>query len=169
MKFDFNINNIDAVVYDFDGVMTDNKVLTFSDGLEAVVVNRSDGLGIRALKNAGIKQQIISAETNIVVTVRAKKLGIPVLQNCINKLSALKTLCKANSYDLNKVVYVGNDLNDFEVMKAVGFPIAPFDAHEEIKEIAILTTKSVGGSGVIREVAENILGIENFINQIKEE
>ncbi len=144
--------DIDLIVYDFDGVMTDNRVITFQDGTEAVVVNRSDGLGVDLFRSLGIPQLIISTETNPVVEVRATKLRIEVMASCADKKAALENYCKKNGHNLRRVLYVGNDLNDLEVMKVVGFPVAPADAHHEILKISCLVTEAKGGEGVVREV-----------------
>jgi 3-deoxy-D-manno-octulosonate 8-phosphate phosphatase (KDO 8-P phosphatase) len=142
------------IVYDFDGVMTDNRVIIFQDGTEAVIVNRADGLGIDGFRKLGIPQLILSTETNPVVNARAAKLQIDVIASCKEKKLALENYCLGKKYDLNKVVYVGNDLNDLEVMKSVGFPVAPADAHPEIRNIAKLITKAGGGEGVVKELLE---------------
>ena len=143
---------INLIVYDFDGVMTNNKLYLDQDGREMVQVNRADGLGIAEIQKLGIEQIIISTETNPVVSARANKLGIPCLQGINNKKEALKDYCGKKDIDLNNVAFVGNDINDKEAMKAVGLTFCPADAHESIKAISdhILGTK--GGEGIIREL-----------------
>ena len=150
-------SEIDLIVYDFDGVMTDNRVIVFQDGNEAVIVNRADGLGVDRLRALKIPQLILSTETNPVVKTRAAKLKLEVIGSCNDKATALKNYCEQNDYDLQKVVYVGNDLNDLEVMKIVGFPAAPADAHPDIKSFSKLVTKAKGGEGVIRELSDLIV------------
>ena len=145
------------IVYDFDGVMTDNRVLIFQDGTEAVFVNRADGWGVAKLRRAGFRQIILSTETNQVVSARAIKLQIKVLQGCSDKVQELKSFCQINDIDLTKVLYVGNDVNDLDAMRLVGFPVAPADAHPEILKIAKYITKARGGEGVIRELSEWLL------------
>jgi YrbI family 3-deoxy-D-manno-octulosonate 8-phosphate phosphatase len=151
-----HINNIKLFVYDFDGVMTDNKVYIDQNGKEMVQVNRADGLGIAEIKNLGIKQIIISTEENPVVSVRAKKLGIPYLQDVKNKEIALQDYCKKNSIELKQVGYIGNDSNDKDAMEIVGFTFCPVDAHKTIKEISGHVFKRNGGDGVIRELLDLI-------------
>ena len=153
-----NIKNVELIVYDFDGVMTDNKVILREDGLESVVVNRADGLAIGIIKDMGIKQLILSKEKNRVVEVRANKLGIQVVQGLDNKEEILLSYCKENDIQLKNVVYVGNDINDLEVMKIVGYPVCPVDACKEIKKIAKIILNVSGGEGVIRELI-------NYINE----
>ena len=148
--------NIDLIVYDFDGVMTDNRVIIFQDGSEAIIANRADGLGVDRIRALGIPQLILSTETNPVVKARAAKLGLEIVASCADKKIALKNYCEKNGYNLQRVLYVGNDLNDLEVMKVVGFPVAPADAHPEIRKIAKLITGTKGGDGVIRELADAI-------------
>jgi len=146
------LEDIDLIVYDFDGVMTDNRVITFQDGTEAVVVNRADGLGVDRFRSLGIPQLIISTETNPVVEARAAKLRIEVIASCADKRMALENNCEKNGYNLQRVLYVGNDLNDLGVMKVVGFPVAPADAHPDILEISCIVTEARGGEGVVREL-----------------
>lgn len=145
-------NKIKLIVYDFDGVMTDNRVLVSEDGSEAVFCNRSDGMAVIKMKKLGIKQIIISTETNKVVSMRAKKLSIEVLQGIEDKATVLKKYCLKFKIKLNDVMYVGNDTNDLEAMKLVGVGVAPADADESIKKISKIVTKSKGGYGVIREL-----------------
>jgi 3-deoxy-D-manno-octulosonate 8-phosphate phosphatase (KDO 8-P phosphatase) len=154
----FNYRDIDLIVYDFDGVMTDNRVIVFQDGTEAVIVNRADGLGVDCFRRLGIPQLILSTETNPVVKARAAKLHLKVIASCKDKRHTLKSYCTENTYDLNKVMYIGNDLNDLEVMKIVGFPVAPADAHPKIKKIAKLITEAKGGDGVVKELSDYIDG-----------
>ena len=148
--------SIDLIVYDFDGVMTDNRVIVWQDGTEAVVANRADGLGVNRLSALGIPQLILSTEANPVVEARAAKLGLEVIGSCKDKKITLQNYCEGKNYDLNRVVYLGNDVNDLEAMQMVGFPIAPADAHPEVKAVAKLVTTARGGEGVIKELAERV-------------
>jgi YrbI family 3-deoxy-D-manno-octulosonate 8-phosphate phosphatase len=104
----------------------------------------------------GIPQLILSTETNPVVKARAAKLGLEVIGSCKDKKHTLKIFCENKNYDINRVVYVGNDVNDLEAMKMVGFPVAPADAHREVKAVAKLVTAAKGGEGVVKELAERV-------------
>ena len=157
-KFKIRLSDLDLIVYDFDGVMTDNRAIIFQDGTEAVIVNRSDGLGVDRFRDQGIPQLILSTETNPVVKARAKKLRLEVIDSCEDKENALENYCLKNGYELNRVLYIGNDLNDLKVMAIVGFPIAPADAHPIIKKIAKMITDARGGEGVIKEMFDYIDG-----------
>jgi len=145
---------IELLVYDFDGVMTDNKVYVDQNGNETVRVNRADGLGVSEIKKLGIEQIIISTETNPVVSTRANKLGINCLQGIENKKAALREYCKNNNFDLQNVAYVGNDINDKEVMEIAGTTYCPSDAHKSIQIISDYILNTKGGDGVIRELLD---------------
>ena len=148
---------IKLIISDFDGVMTDNRVLVDENGKEAVFVNRSDGLGIGILKKKGIDIIILSTEKNPVVSARARKLNIECIQGVDDKARAIETIAKEKSISLDNIAYIGNDLNDLEAMKMVGLKIAPTDAYQEILDIADITTNAKGGYGVIREVSNLLL------------
>jgi YrbI family 3-deoxy-D-manno-octulosonate 8-phosphate phosphatase len=152
---------ISLFLYDFDGIMTDNKVIVGEDGQESVVCNRSDGLAISIVRQWGVPQAIISTETNKVVIARATKLKIPVLHGIADKKETVLTYCRELNINPQETLYIGNDLNDREAMLSVGYPVCPKDAYKEIQEIAKLILPVGGGSGVIRELL-------NFLN-IKEE
>jgi 3-deoxy-D-manno-octulosonate 8-phosphate phosphatase (KDO 8-P phosphatase) len=145
-------NKISLIIYDFDGVMTDNKVYIDQNGKETVQVNRADGLGVSEIKKLGIEQIIISTEKNPVVSARAKKLDIYCLQGIENKKYALKKYCQNNNIELKKVAYIGNDINDKEVMEIAGTTYCPSDAHKSIQIISDYILKTKGGAGVVREL-----------------
>ncbi len=149
--------DIDLVVFDFDGVFTDNKVYTQQDGTESVVCDRRDSLGINMLKKMDIEMLILSTETNQVVNARAKKMGMGVENSCSDKKAFLADYLTKNSIKKENVIYVGNDLNDFEVMTLIGCPVAPNDAHPKIKDIARIILNTNGGNGAVRELCELII------------
>ena len=148
---------IQLFVYDFDGVMTDNKVYVDQNGNETVQVNRADGLGVAEIKRLEIAQLILSTEKNSVISARAGKLDIPFLHGIDNKKNALINYCRENDITLEKVVYVGNDINDKEAMETVGITFCPADAHDSIKDISNHVLKTKGGDGVIRELLDLII------------
>lgn len=145
-------DNIDCIIYDFDGVMTDNRVLVDQNGTESVFVSRSDGYGIAKIKELGIPQVIISTETNPVVERRAEKLKLDVVHGVADKGNAVREYCEKHGYDLDRVVFMGNDLNDLPAMKIVRHRAAPADAEKEILEIADWISEKNGGYGAIRDL-----------------
>jgi YrbI family 3-deoxy-D-manno-octulosonate 8-phosphate phosphatase len=150
--------DIDAVVLDFDGTQTDDRVLIDSDGREFVSVHRGDGLGIAALRKAGLKLLILSTEQNPVVAARARKLRLPVLHGIDRKDLALKQWCEEQGIAPERVLYVGNDVNDLGCFALVGWPVAVASAHDVVRGAARAVTTLPGGDGAIREIAGWILG-----------
>jgi 3-deoxy-D-manno-octulosonate 8-phosphate phosphatase (KDO 8-P phosphatase) len=145
------------IIFDFDGVLTDNRVWVFEDGREAVACNRSDGLGFDALRRAKIPTLILSTECNPIVSARARKLKTPVLQSCADKKKAVVDYCSTRGISPKEVLYVGNDINDYEAMRIVGMPVCPADAHPRIKAISRIVLQRKGGAGVAREIVERLL------------
>ncbi|MFI9648560.1 cytidylyltransferase domain-containing protein [Streptomyces sp. NPDC052040] len=151
-------DDIDAVVLDFDGTQTDDRVLIDSDGREFVSVHRGDGLGIAALRRSSLAMLILSTEQNPVVAARARKLKIPVLHGIDRKDLALKQWCEEQGIAPERVLYVGNDVNDLPCFALVGWPVAVASAHDVVRGAARAVTTVPGGDGAIREIASWILG-----------
>lgn len=148
---------IDALVLDFDGVFTDNKVIVLQDGSESVRCDRSDGWGIGQLKKAGLPVLVLSTERNPVVRARCEKLGIPYLQGIAEKGAALARWLEEQGLDPQKIVYVGNDDNDLACMALAGCAVAVADAYPEALKQAHLVLEHNGGDGAIREICDLIL------------
>lgn len=148
---------IQALVMDFDGVHTDDRVLVDQDGREAVFCNRRDGLGLEQLRKTDLKLLVLSKEQNAVVQARCKKLGLPCLSGIDAKLPALQRWCAEQQVALANTVYVGNDVNDIECLAAVGCGVAVADAHPEAKARARFVLERPGGQGALRELCELIL------------
>lgn len=145
--------DINLIVSDFDGVMTDNRVMIDETGKESVFANRADGQGILILRSLGIELAIISTEINTVVRKRAEKLNVECIHGVKDKAECIKKYCLKKGMPLSKVAYVGNDVNDYEAMLLAGIKVVPRDAYEEVKSIADYVTEAKGGYGVIREIA----------------
>lgn len=150
------IRDIRMLVFDFDGVFTDNGVWVFEDGREAVRCSRSDGLGLAKLKRKGIPMLILSTEKNPVVSARAKKLGLPCRQGCDDKAKAIAEIASEQGVSLRQVAFVGNDINDLECLRLVGLPIVVADAYPEVAGIARWRTQRTGGHGAVREICDTI-------------
>lgn len=147
-----------GIVFDFDGVFTDDRVLVDEHGTESVRCSRRDGMGIEMLRNAGIPMIVISKERNTVVARRCEKLHLEYRQGHDSKIGALHTWIGDHGLDSAQVIYVGNDVNDLECMAAVGCAVAPADAHPRALEAANVILDAGGGNGAIRELADAILG-----------
>ncbi|TDU02911.1 YrbI family 3-deoxy-D-manno-octulosonate 8-phosphate phosphatase [Streptomyces sp. 846.5] len=152
--------DIDAVVLDFDGTQTDDRVWIDADGRETVAVHRGDGLGVARLVRAGLTVLILSTEANPVVSTRARKLNVPVLQGIARKDQALALWAETHSIDLRRVLYLGNDVNDLSCFSLVGWPTAVADAQPEVLDRARSVTERRGGHGAVREIASWLLGKE---------
>ncbi len=152
MERQLNKNLIKLIIYDFDGVMTDNRLLVDENGKESVFVNRGDGYAISKIKKLGIKQIIVSTEINRVVSRRAEKLGIDVIHGVSDKEKVVCKYCEAHGINTENVLFVGNDLNDLPAMGIVRYKAAPRDAEEEILAVADWISEKGGGEGVIRDL-----------------
>ena len=148
---------IELIVFDFDGVFTNDYLIMDENGKESVVLSRKDGMGIKRLKKEGFKILILSSEKNDVVKKRAEKLGVEVQYNESNKLLFLKNYISQNKINKSNVMFVGNDINDEECMGFVGIPIAVSDAIPKVREKASIILMNKGGKEVIREVSDLIL------------
>src|SRR5512132_3744757 len=151
------LRGVELLVLDFDGVMTDNRVLVFDDGREAVLCSRGDGMGLEMLRKAGVPLAVISKEINPVVGARCAKLKIPCLQGIGDKLAELTRIARERGLELAQVGYVGNDVNDLQCMRAAGAAIAPADAHPDALRAADIVTAASGGFGAVREVCDLLL------------
>lgn len=150
------------LVMDFDGVFTDDTVITDQDGRESVICSRSDGFGLDMLRQHGkVHALILSREENPVVSARARKLGLEVYQGVQDKAQAIQQLIKEHNLTQSEVVYIGNDLNDLPVLPYVGYFACPKDAHSEVIRRADLVLSKPGGRGAIRELIEIILRSEH--------
>lgn len=150
------IRNLRLMVFDFDGVLTDNTVYVFEDGREAVRCWRSDGLGLAKLRRLGIEMAIISTEENPVVTARAGKLKLRCIQGVADKCRALEELTQDLGVSLEHTAFMGNDINDLPCLNIVGLPIVVQDAHPDVIGKAAYRTKASGGKGAVREVCDLI-------------
>jgi 3-deoxy-D-manno-octulosonate 8-phosphate phosphatase (KDO 8-P phosphatase) len=142
------------IVFDFDGVFTDNHVYVAQDGTELVRCWRGDGLGLRAVEQIGVHVAVISTEKNPVVTARTRKLGIDCVQGCDDKLAALDELGRRHGVARSETAFVGNDINDRACLEAVRLPIVVNDAHDDVVPLARYRTKALGGRGAVREVCD---------------
>ena len=156
-------STLNAVIFDFDGVLTDNRVLVLEDGREAVFCNRADGLAFDFLHRVGMPVHILSTEANPVVRARAAKLQVDVRTGIRDKVEAVASLCEENGYAAECVLFVGNDVNDLPAMRLVGYPVAVADAHEAVRRAAWRVLATPGGGGVAREIVEQVIGFDESL------
>lgn len=164
-----------TIIFDFDGVFTDNRVYVADDGRESVRCNRADGLAIDLLRRYCTRSSIdvaffiVSTELNPVVSMRAKKLRLDAKQGVGDKLTFVNEYLKNAHPDeadpFAGLVYLGNDLNDLPVIERAGFSVAPADAHERVKRAASAVLLQNGGDGFVRAAVERLLGIGHMTSE----
>lgn len=144
---------------DVDGTMTDAGMYYTEDGIELKKFNFRDGMGFKLLREAGIKTAIITSETSSMVKKRADKLKVDYLSmGSWEKLDFVKNICKDLDITLDEVAYVGDDINDIELLQAVKYKACPNDAVKKVKEIEdIIILENKGGEGAVREFIELLL------------
>ncbi len=146
------------IITDIDGVWTDGGMYYDQTGNEWKKFNTSDSAGVMFARQLGIPVCIITGEDTEIVKLRAEKLKIEYLfQGAKNKLSIAQDLCNKLDITLKEVAYIGDDLNDVQLLKAVGFSAAPANAPKYIKELVHHTTSLRGGEGAFREFVEHII------------
>lgn len=145
------------VVFDFDGVLTDNRVWVDRDGREMIAANRSDSYGITLLRQAGIESMVISRETDPVVTARCNKMKVPAMQGVLDKDAALRGVLAEKGIEPGQVVYMGNDTMDLPGFALAGWGVAVADSLPEVLRAADFVTAAPGGRGAVRELCDLIL------------
>jgi len=146
---------------DVDGVLTDGGMCYSDSGDEWKRFHVRDGMGIKLLQHAGLLTALITQEQTKLVARRAEKLTIPeVHQGAHDKLAVLRDIVGRHGLELNQVAYIGDDVNDLEVLQAVGFSAAPADAIPVVRKAVHYVCKKVGGGGAVREVADLILAAQ---------
>lgn len=152
------IEKIKCFVFDVDGVLTDGMTIALESGEQARVFNIKDGYGIERALLAGFHVAIISGGNQIGVRKRLEFLKIKHIHLGVkNKVEVLKALCKELDVKPEEILYVGDDLPDYEVMQLVGIPCCPADAVHDIKEISNYVADNNGGHGCVREVIEMVM------------
>lgn len=148
--------DVKMVVFDFDGVFTDNAVYVDQNGVESVRCWRGDGIGLDLLRQRGIHLAVLSTETNPVVEVRCRKLRIRCISGAEDKAKSLTDLCEEFKVDFRSTCFMGNDRNDLPALALVGVPILVADADPSLSGYDYFRTKARGGFGAVRELCEII-------------
>jgi len=155
---DTRLKQIALILLDVDGVLTSGQVIYNDTGQETKVFHVRDGLGIRMLMEAGLTVGIVTGRRSMALVHRCKNLGIHLLKDGIrDKAAALEDILKETGVPASATAFVGDDLPDLPIMHRVGVPIAVGDAHDLVKQAAVLTTRAKGGCGAVREISERIL------------
>ena len=143
---------------DVDGVLTDAGMYYSESGEELKKFNTRDGMGIKLLQRAGIITALVTQERTKLVAWRGEKLMIPeVHQGVMDKLSLVREMAQRHGLSLNEVAYMGDDVNDVETLKAVGFSASPADGMPQAVAVVDYVCAKKGGEGAVREIIEMIL------------
>jgi 3-deoxy-D-manno-octulosonate 8-phosphate phosphatase (KDO 8-P phosphatase) len=152
------LKQIQMVLLDVDGVLTAGEIIYSDNGDQLKVFNVKDGIGIRLLKEAGLQVGIITGRKGKALRHRCLNLGIDLIYDGVrDKLNVLETVTQRTGVAPAAMAYVGDDLPDLPIMKAVGLAVAVADAHELVRNCAHIVTKAPGGRGAVREISEAIL------------
>ena len=145
---------------DCDGVLTDGRLYFSKDGEALKVFNVRDGQGIVSWHKAGFESGIISGRHAVdIIRARADELGIKYIRaGSKDKVADLREIAADIGVDFSEIAFIGDDVGDIEIMKAVGFSVAVADAVDEVRSIASYVTKTSGGNGAVREVVDMLLG-----------
>lgn len=153
------LKNIKMLITDSDGVLTDGGMYYSEKGDELKKFNAKDGMAFKLLRKASIKTAIITGEKVDLVKKRGEKFKIDEIYLGIeDKMSVINKICIKYGIKLEEIAYIGDDINDLEAIKSVGFGCCVNDAVDRVKSAAKYITKTKGGEGAVREVAEIILG-----------
>jgi len=157
-----NLGQVRMLAMDVDGVLTDAGMYYTESGDELKKFNTRDGMGIKLLQAAGIITAFITGEKTALVARRGKKLAVPeVHQGIDEKLAVLTQVAKKYGLTLNQVAYIGDDVNDLNALRAVGFSAAPADAMPVVLQAVQYVCAKKGGEGAVRELADRILAARN--------
>lgn len=162
---------VHTIVFDFDGVFTDNNVYVTEEGIEYVKCSRSDGLGLSMLNKYAQNNDwflttfVLSTEANPVVQKRADKLGLSCVQAVRHKAPYLTSYLEEKHLDRSGLIYLCNDLNDLPAMEVAGITVAPCDAHPLVRASAKMIIERKGGDSFVRTFIEMLLRVNQMSHQ----
>lgn len=155
------LTNVNTFIFDYDGVMTDGKLMLQHDGQPLRTANVKDGYSLQLAVKLGYKVVIISGGISKSVENRFESLKVKdVFLGVTNKYEVFEKFISDNNLNPENIVYMGDDIPDFKVMKKVGVPVCPADAVEEIKEISVYISDKDGGHGCVRDIIEQVLKVQ---------
>jgi len=155
------LTNVNTFIFDYDGVMTDGKLMLQHDGQPLRSANVKDGYALQLAVRLGYRVVIISGGISKSVENRFESLRVKdVFLGISNKNEVFEKYIKDNNLDPENIVYMGDDIPDFRVMRKVGVPVCPADAVEEIKDISIYISDKTGWHGCVRDIIEQVLKVQ---------
>jgi 3-deoxy-D-manno-octulosonate 8-phosphate phosphatase (KDO 8-P phosphatase) len=157
--------NINTFIFDVDGVLTDGTITVTTDGEMLRIMNIKDGFALKTAVDAGFNVCIISGGSNEGVRKRLSGLGIKdIYLGAHNKIEQLMEYMSKHNITKHSVLYMGDDIPDYPVMKLVGLPCCPKDAVQEIKSVSKYISHKGGGKGAVRDVIEQVLKVQDKWN-----
>ena len=154
----YELKKIKAIVFDVDGVLSLNTVAMDSEGVPVRTMNIKDGYAIQLAVKLGLKIALMTGGRNEEIRKRYAYLGVQdVFLNCKVKLNTWDTYLKENNLQPEEIIYVGDDIPDYEIMQKAGCPCCPKDACADIKAISTYISDCNGGMGVARDIIEQVL------------
>ena len=162
MSYKQLLPGLKALIFDVDGVLTNGQVLVTTEGEMLRSMNIKDGYALKTAVDKGILVCIISGGSNEGVRKRLEGLGVTHIHLGVkDKVSLLNDFMQQHQLDASEVLYMGDDLPDYEVMKLVGLPCCPQDAAPEIKDLSLYVSAKNGGYGCARDVIEQTLKVQD--------
>lgn len=153
-----DLNSIQAIMMDVDGVLTDGRVILGSGNAELKSFNIRDGMAITIARRAGMKIGFITSRTSEAVERRGKELQIDYLfQGASDKLSKLMEMSLSENIPLESICYIGDDIIDIPILRRVGFATTVLDAPDEVKACVAHVSKNKGGKGAVRDIVQYVL------------
>ncbi|WP_061868735.1 KdsC family phosphatase [Prevotella intermedia] len=154
----YELKKIKAIVFDVDGVLSLNTIAMDSEGVPVRTMNIKDGYAIQLAVKLGLKIALMTGGRNEEIRKRYAYLGVQdVFLNCKVKLNTWDTYLKENNLQPEEIIYVGDDIPDYEIMQKAGCPCCPKDACADIKAISTYISDCNGGMGVARDIIEQVL------------
>lgn len=170
MNYLSRLKQIKCFVFDVDGVLTDGKVMALASGEQARSFLVKDGYGIERALLAGYLVAIISGGAQEGVQKRLEFLKIKhIYLGVKDKVEIFQAFCESNGIKPEEVLYMGDDLPDYDVMKLAGLPACPHDAVQEIKDIATYVSDKNGGEGCVRDVIEKVMKVQGTWRKFENE
>jgi 3-deoxy-D-manno-octulosonate 8-phosphate phosphatase (KDO 8-P phosphatase) len=161
-NFKTKLTRVKAFIFDVDGVLTDGSVTLLPDGEQVRTMNIKDGYALQLAVKRGYKIAIISGGKSEMVRKRLNGLGIfDVYLAAKIKIDPYNEFIATYNINPDEILYMGDDIPDYEVMKRIGVPTCPNDSAQEIKDISIYVSQHKGGKGAVRDVIEQVLKVQN--------
>ena len=163
MNYKIKLKEIELFVFDYDGVFTDGIVLLMEDGSNVRQANTRDGYAVQWAIKQGMNVAVLTGGREKAVEARMRLLGVEEVHlGCHDKLESLKVLCDKLNVDIDKVMYMGDDMPGYPAMKNVGLAVCPNDAATDIKEISDYVSPIDGGRGCVREILEQAMRLKGI-------